>query len=325
MARHNLGENLATKNMKNILKTAGKDRIVVVGSANMDMVISAAHFPNPGETLTGYGFMTNHGGKGANQAVAAARLGAQVSFVGKVGDDDFGRATIEMMRKEGIDISALTITKDVPTGVALITTVPSGENTIIIEPGANAKLTPEDIDNAKDIFSQAAIVLMQLETPVLTLIKAAAIAKEQGAIVVLNPAPAPTSPLPAELLQNVDLLIPNETEASTMSGVVVETEADIPTALERLQTFGIQYVIVTLGSRGACICTDGKQLLVPAQRVDAVDTTAAGDTFCGALCTALLQAKELPEAMRYGCKAAAISVTRRGAQMSMPYKNEIGD
>lgn len=166
--------------MKNTVKKTVKDRIVVVGSANMDMVISAADFPQPGETLTGYGFMTNHGGKGANQAVAAARLGANVSFVGKVGDDDFGRATVEMMRKEGIDVSALTITKDAPTGVALITTIPNGENTIVIEPGANAKLTPEDIEKAKDIFSQAAIVLMQLETPVVTLTKVAAIAKQHG-------------------------------------------------------------------------------------------------------------------------------------------------
>ena len=309
------------KKMKNTVK----DRIVVVGSANMDMVISAADFPQPGETLTGYGFMTNHGGKGANQAVAVARLGANVSFVGKVGDDDFGRATVEMMRKEGIDVSALTITKDAPTGVALITTIPNGENTIVIEPGANAKLTPEDIENAKDIFSQAAIVLMQLETPVVTLTKVAAIAKQQGALVVLNPAPAPTAPLPKELLQNVDLLIPNETEASAMSDVAVETEADIPTAMERLQTLGIQHIIVTLGSKGACTCIDGELLLVPSRKVEAVDTTAAGDTFCGALCTALLQSKKMPEAMLYGCKAAAVSVTRRGAQMSMPYKDEIED
>ena len=267
--------------------------------------------------------MTNHGGKGANQAVAAARLGANVSFVGKVGDDDFGRATVEMMRKEGIDVSALTITKDAPTGVALIITIPNGENTIVIEPGANAKLTPEDIEKAKDIFSQAAIVLMQLETPVATLTKVAAIAKQQGALVVLNPAPAPTAPLPKELLQNVDLLIPNETEASAMSGVAVEAEADIPTAMERLQTLGIQHIIVTLGSKGACTCIDGELLLVPSRKVEAVDTTAAGDTFCGALCTALLQSKKMPEAMLYGCKAAAVSVTRRGAQMSMPYKDEV--
>ena len=309
--------------MKNTVKKTVKDRIVVVGSANMDMVISAADFPQPGETLTGYGFMTNHGGKGANQAVAAARLGANVSFVGKVGDDDFGRATVEMMRKEGIDVSALTITKDAPTGVALITTIPNGENTIVIEPGANAELTPEDIEKAKDIFSQAAIVLMQLETPVVTLTKVAAIAKQQGALVVLNPAPAPTAPLPKELLRNVDLLIPNETEASAMSGVAVETEADIPAAMERLQTLGIQHIIVTLGSKGACIYIDGELLLVPSRKVEAVDTTAAGDTFCGALCTALLQGKKMPEAMLYGCKAAAVSVTRRGAQMSMPYKDEV--
>ena len=309
--------------MTNMLITKGKNKIVVVGSANMDMVISASHFPHPGETLTGYGFMTNHGGKGANQAVAAARLGADVSFIGKVGNDSFGQSTIEMLRNEGIDVSGLTVAEDAPTGVAIITTVPSGENTIIIEPGANAKLTTEDITQAKDLFAQAAIVLMQLETPIPTLIKAAEMAKRQGAYVVLNPAPA--TPLPAELLQNVDLLIPNETEAATISGIEVATDEDIPAAMERLQTLGVQDVIVTLGSKGACTTIDGKMTTVPSRKVDAVDTTAAGDTFCGALCTALTQGKTLPEAMHYGCKAAAVSVTRRGAQMSMPYKEEIED
>ena len=267
--------------------------------------------------------MTNHGGKGANQAVAAARLGADVSFIGKVGNDSFGQSTIEMLRNEGIDVSGLTVAEDAPTGVAIITTVPSGENTIIIEPGANAKLTTEDITQAKDLFAQAAIVLMQLETPIPTLIKAAEMAKQQGAYVVLNPAPA--TPLPAELLQNVDLLIPNETEAATISGIEVATDEDIPAAMERLQALGVQDVIVTLGSKGACTTIDGKMVTVPSRKVDAVDTTAAGDTFCGALCTALTQGKTLAEAMHYGCKAAAVSVTRRGAQMSMPYKEEIED
>lgn len=309
--------------MTNIQKNKEKKQIVVVGSANMDMVISAEHFPSPGETLAGYGFMTNHGGKGANQAVAAARLGADVAFIGKVGNDDFGRATTEMMRKENIDVRALTVAEDAPTGVALITTVPSGENTIIIEPGANARLTADDIEQAEAILSEASIVLMQLETPVATLTRAAETAKRHGAYVVLNPAPAPTTPLPAELLQNVDLLIPNETEAATMSGISIESDADLRTAMERLQTLGIKNVIVTLGSKGACTSIDSSLQTIPSTKVDAVDTTAAGDTFCGALCTALMQGKELQEAMRYGCKAAAISVTRRGAQMSMPYKDEI--
>ena len=309
--------------MTNMLIPKEKDRIVVVGSANMDMVISASHFPHPGETLAGYGFMTNHGGKGANQAVAAARLGANVSYIGKVGNDGFGHATIEMLRNEGIDVSGLTVAEDVPTGVAIITTVPDGENTIIIEPGANAKLTKEDIVQAKYIFAQAAIVLMQLETPIPTLIKAAEMARQQGAYVVLNPAPATL--LPTELLKNVDLLIPNETEAATISGLDIATGGDIKAAMERLQALGVQNVIVTLGSKGACTAIDGEMVTVPSIKVDAVDTTAAGDTFCGALCTALTKGYTLPQAMQYGCKAAAVSVTRRGAQMSMPYKEEIED
>lgn len=309
--------------MKNMHRIKENAKILVVGSANMDMVIAAPHFPQPGETLAGYGFMTNHGGKGANQAVAAARLGAQVVFVGKVGNDQFGQAMKDMMCQEGIDVSALFAASQAPTGVALITTVPNGENTIIIEPGANAQLTPEDVERAEELFKDAGIVLMQLETPVPTLIKAAELAKQYGAYVVLNPAPAPITPLPDALLQHVDILIPNETEAAAISGTEIATTDDVPVAMERLHSMGIKNVIITLGSKGACASVEGNMVHVEAEKVKAVDTTAAGDTFCGALCTALLQGRDLQGAMRYGCKAAAISVTRRGAQMSMPRKEEI--
>ena len=175
-----------------------KSRILVVGSANTDMVISAEHFPLPGETMMGHGFMTNHGGKGANQAVAAARLEGNTAFIGKVGDDQFGHSTIEMMKGEGIDVSGLTVTSEQASGVALITTVPSGENSIIVDSGANGLLRPEDITNAEKLFEDAGIVLMQLETPIDTLTEAAAMAKKHGAYVVLNPAPAPKEPLPVE-------------------------------------------------------------------------------------------------------------------------------
>lgn len=298
-------------------------KILVVGSANMDMVITAPHFPQPGETIAGYGFMTNHGGKGANQAVAAARLGAKVAFVGKVGNDQFGQAMKDMMCQEGIDVSALSVASQIPTGVALIITVPSGENTIVIEPGANAQLTPEDVEQAEELFEDAGIVLMQLETPVTTLIKAAELAKQHGAYVVLNPAPAPVTPLPDALLQHVDLLIPNETEAAAISGTDVVTADDVPVAMERLHSMGIKNVIITLGSKGAYASVEGSIMKVEAVKVEAVDTTAAGDTFCGALCKALLQGRDLQGAMSYACKAAAISVTRRGAQMSMPRKEEV--
>ena len=298
-----------------------KSRILVVGSANTDMVISAEHFPLPGETMMGHGFMTNHGGKGANQAVAAARLEGNTAFIGKVGDDQFGHSTIEMMKGEGIDVSGLTVTSEQASGVALITTVPSGENSIIVDSGANGLLSPEDITNAEKLFEDAGIVLMQLETPIDTLTEAAAMAKKHGAYVVLNPAPAPKEPLPVELLKNVDLLIPNETEAAYISGVNIAGDEDLPAAMNEIQKLGVKDVIITVGSRGVCARIDGEMVTVPAFKVKAI--TAAGDTFCGALCVALSNGKPLVEAIRFGCKASSISVTRRGAQMSMPRLEEI--
>ena len=269
-------------------------KILVVGSANTDLVISADHFPLPGETMFGHGFMTNHGGKGANQAVAAARLGGDTAFVGKVGDDQFGNSTID-----------------------------SGENNIVLDSGANACLTAADVREAEALFADASIVLMQLETPVEALVEAAALGKKAGAYVVLNPAPAPKKPLPEALLKNVDLLIPNETEASYIAGIEVKGEDDIPAAMDEIQKLGVKDVIITVGSKGVCARLDGELIRVPAFKVKAVDTTAAGDTFCGALCVALSQGKSLPDAILFGNKAASISVTRRGAQMSMPHLDEV--
>ena len=299
-------------------------KILVVGSANTDLVISADHFPLPGETMFGHGFMTNHGGKGANQAVASARLGGDTVFIGKVGDDQFGHSTVEMLRAEGIDVSALGVSADAPSGVAIITTLTTtGENSIVLDAGANAQLSAADVQQAESLFSEASIVLMQLETPVEALVEAAALGKKYGAYVVLNPAPAPKEPLPQSLLQNVDLLIPNETEASYISGVEVKGEADIPQAMDEIQKLGVKDVIITVGSKGVCARLDGKLIQVPAFKVKAVDTTAAGDTFCGALCVALSEGKSLPDAILFGNKAASISVTRRGAQMSMPHLDEV--
>lgn len=300
-----------------------KSKILVVGSANTDMVISAEHFPQPGETMMGHSFMTNHGGKGANQVVAAARLEGDTAFIGKVGDDQFGHSTIEMMKQEGIDVTGLTVTSEQPSGVALITTVASGENSIIIDSGANGVLSPADIQAAEGLFENAGIVLLQLETPVDTVTEAAALGKKHGAYVVLNPAPAPKEPLPEALLKHVDLLIPNETEAGYISGVNISGDEDIPAAMTEIQKLGVKDVIITVGSRGVCARIDGEVVNVPAFKVKAVDTTAAGDTFCGALCVALANGKPLVEAIRFGCKASSISVTRRGAQMSMPRLSEI--
>ena len=270
-----------------------KKTILVVGSANTDLVISAEHFPLPGETMFGHGFMTNHGGKGANQAVAAARLEGKTVFIGKLGNDQFGHSTVEMLKGEGIDVSALTLTDEAPSGVAVITTISSGENSIVLDSGANALLSP------------------------------AALGKKYGAYVVLNPAPAPKEPLPEALLKNVDLLIPNETEAAYISGVEIKTEDDMTRAMDEIQKLGVKDVIITVGSKGVCARIDGQLIRVPAFKVKAVDTTAAGDTFCGALCVALSEGKALEDAIRFGNKASSISVTRRGAQMSMPHLSEI--
>ncbi len=303
-----------------IKKEQGK--ILVVGSANTDMVVSTEKFPKPGETIFGSGFMTNHGGKGANQAVAVARLGGDTAFICKVGEDGFGTATLEMLQGEGIDASCASVAEGAPSGVALIT-VAGGENNIVVCSGANALLSPEDICAAEAKFEEAQVVLMQLETPVETLVAAAELGKKYGAYVVLNPAPAPKEPLPEALLKNVDLLIPNETETAGISGVDISGDEAIPAAMDAIQGLGVKDVIITLGSRGACARIDGKLTIVPAIKVTPVDTTAAGDTFCGGLCVALSEGKDLEQAIRFAQKAASITVTRMGAQVSIPRREEV--
>jgi ribokinase len=296
--------------------------IVVLGSSNTDLVISADHFPSPGETIIGSNFMVNPGGKGANQAVAAARLGADVSFIGKVGKDNFGLATIGQLKKEGIDVSSLGVTEAAASGVALITVVPSGENSIIVGSGANSLLTPEDVQAARRSIEGASILLMQMETPQDTLIEAARIAKDAGVCVVLNPAPVPAAGVEAELLRHVDLLVPNETEAAQIAGT--ESGASSPRQMaEAIQALGVKDVVITLGSKGSYANCGGKEYTVPAHTVKAVDTTAAGDTFCGALCLALAEGRPMDEALDKASGAAAVSVTRKGAQASMPYASEV--
>lgn len=298
-------------------------RLVVVGSTNMDLVIHAPHFPQPGETVIGNGFITNFGGKGANQAVAAARLGVSTTFVGKVGDDDFGKSTIAHLSGEGIDVNYLFTSDDKPTGVALITTVDGGENSIVVNSGANYDINAEDIEKASEAFAGASIVLMQLENPVNALAVAAKMAKKCGCYVVLNPAPAPKTPILEELLQNVDLLIPNETEVVAISGCTISDDKSISKAIVSIQKAGVKDVIVTVGSKGVVAMINGELMTVPAVKVNAVDTTAAGDTFCGALCAALIKGLDMHSALAFANKASSISVTRVGAQMSMPHLDEI--
>ncbi len=306
------------------MKKTGK--IVVVGSSNTDLVISAQHFPQPGETIIGHGFMSNQGGKGANQAVAAARLGGCVSFVAKLGMDSNATETLKSLHAEGIDTKYVSQTAESPSGVAVITTDSTGENTIVVESGANALFLPQDIDNAEAVFQEAAIVLMQMETPVPTLIRAAEYGKRNGALVVLNPAPMPAEGLPSELLEKVDLLIPNEGEMEMLTGISLSDLSQVSEAIRCVQEKGVKDVLVTVGARGVyMLAQDGSGAVenIPAFPVQAVDTTAAGDTFCGALCVALCESRPVSDAIRFACRASSISVSRRGAQMSMPKREEI--
>ena len=296
-------------------------RVVVIGSTNTDMVVKAARIPAPGETILGGNFLMNPGGKGANQAVAAARLGGDVTFVAKVGDDLFGREARALFAKEGIGTEHVLTDVREPSGVALIMVDAKGENCIAVASGANGTLRPADLESARGEIEQAGVVLMQLETPVETVLCAAQWAAAKGVPVVLNPAPA--CALPDELLKCLDLITPNESEAELLTGVKVADAASAARAAEALCAMGVKRVVITLGAKGAFVYAAGEGVAVPAVKVDAVDTTAAGDVFNGALAVALTEGQPLAEAVRFASKAAAISVTRMGAQASAPYRREI--
>lgn len=299
-----------------------KKKIVVIGSSNTDMVIKSDRLPKPGETILGGNFLMNHGGKGANQAVAAARLGGNVTFVCKIGNDIFGNETIEMFHREKIDTTYVGITSKEPSGVALINVDKKGENCIVVASGANNTLSIEDIRNAESAIKQASIVIMQLETPIESAIYAAQVAKKNGITVILNPAPA--RQLPDDLLANVDILIPNVTEAELISGMQITDDESAKEVIRYISSKGIKTVIITMGAKGALACENGEFIHIPAFKVEAIDTTAAGDTFCGGLCVALCEGKSLKEAIVFASKASSISVTRMGAQVSIPMREEIG-
>lgn len=296
-------------------------RIVVLGSTNTDMVVKAARIPAPGETILGGRFLMNPGGKGANQAVAAARLGGEVVFVAKVGNDLFGREAKALFAKEGLCTDYVLTDAEEPSGVALIMVDADGENCISVASGANATLTPEDIRVARGVIEKAGVLLMQLETPVETVLCAAQWAAAKGVPVVLNPAPA--CRLPSELFRCLSIMTPNETEAELLTGVKVTGEASALRAAKALCDLGVRRVIITLGSKGAFVYADGQGSLVPAVKVRAVDTTAAGDVFNGALAVALTEDHPLAAAVGFAAQAAAISVTRMGAQASAPHRNEV--
>jgi ribokinase len=299
----------------------GAPDVVVVGSVNMDLVVRAPRLPTSGETLSGTTFATLPGGKGANQAVAAARLGARTAFVGCVGDDAFGGTLQGVLQAAGIDCRALRVVPGVSSGVALIAVDDGGHNFIVIVPGANGRVEPADVDRGEALLAAARIVVLQLEVPLPAVAPAVARARALGKQVVLNPAPA--RPLPPGLLAGVDLLVPNEIEAAMLSGLPVESLDEAAAAGRRLRAEGAGSVLVTLGARGVLAVTAGGERHHPAPQVKAVDTTAAGDTFIGGLCAALVEGRPLEEAIGFAQAAAAISVTRFGAQPSIPRRDEV--
>ena len=287
----------------------------------MDMVVKTSHIPMPGETVLSGSFFMNPGGKGANQAVSVARLGGDVAFVSKVGNDVFGKQSTQLFEEEGIDIAHLLSDDTLPSGVALITVDRSGENSIVVASGANASLMPADLEDALDKIAGAGIVLMQLEIPMETVHFAAIYAVKHGVKVILNPAPANT--LPPKLLSCIDIITPNQSEAAMLSGINVTDAATAAQAAVAIQNLGVKSVIITMGAMGCVIYDKGEITVVPAQKVEAVDTTAAGDVFCGALAVALAEGGTLFDAVDFASRAAAISVTRMGAQPSIPYRREL--
>jgi ribokinase len=295
--------------------------IVVIGSTNTDMVVKTAYLPKPGETLMGGEFFMNPGGKGANQAVAAARLGGKVSFITKIGRDVFGDESLDNFKKVGINTEYVLVDEQTPSGVALINVDEQAENVIVVAPGANAHLSVQDIDRAAEAIKNADIVLLQLEIPLETVEYTCKLAKQLGKKVVLNPAPA--TRLPDELLEGLFAITPNETETEMLTGIKITDEASTTEAGNALRNKGVQNVIITLGSEGAFYLSLTEKMQVPGYKVKAVDTTAAGDTFNGALAVKLAAGFTIPEAIDFGNKAAALSVTRLGAQASCPSKQEV--
>jgi len=296
-------------------------RIIVIGSSNMDLVARMERMPAPGETVGGASFMQANGGKGANQAVAASRLGGDVLFVSCVGDDLFGESLRKSFSEDGLDISRVKVSGTSPTGTALIFVDSSAQNSIAVAPGSNSDLLPEDIDSLEDVIAGAQYLLVQLEIPLPTVERAVNIAYRHGVKVLLNP--APFCQLPEDLLKKLFLITPNEVEAGLLAGKTVASKDDAQVVSSFLRSKGVENVIVTLGSNGSLVSTPERSETIPACRVKAVDTTAAGDVFNGALVVALSEGRDLFEAALFATKASAISVTRAGAQPSIPFRGEV--
>jgi ribokinase len=296
-------------------------KIVVIGSSNTDMIIKLKKIPRPGETVIGGKFSTASGGKGANQAVAAVRAGGKVVFIGKVGKDMFGERAIEGFKSYGLKTNNIIKDENEPSGVALIFVDDKGENSIAVASGANAYLSPQNVKDNADIIAKAEILLVQLETPLNTIETAVYIAAENNIKVILNPAPA--RKLSKALLKNVSIITPNETEAELLTGISIKNQSDVEDAAIKLKEFGVETVIITLGSKGSFVLSKTFTGVVPAFRVKAVDTTAAGDVFNGALAVAISEKKELKKAVEFASAAAALAVMKLGAQTSTPSREEI--
>ncbi len=293
----------------------------MVGSSNMDLVVKSPRIPAVGETILGGDFIMTPGGKGANQAVATAKLGAQVYFIAKLGDDIFAEQSLKNFEKEGVSTKYVVQTSEAPSGIALITVDDAGNNVIVVAPGANQTLSPEDVKKAgSDIASSGALVA-QLEIPLKTVEFAARLANDSAVPFILDPAPA--QKLNPELLQMVDVLTPNETEAQILTDIEVIDKDSARTAAEKLLESGVKSVIVTMGAKGFLLATDDKMEFIPAVKVDAVDTTAAGDAFTGSLAVGLARGNTLAEAASFANYVAALSVTKMGAQSSMPTKEAV--
>ena len=300
-----------------------KSKIAVVGSSNMDLVVKSARIPAVGETILGGDFIMAPGGKGANQAVAAAKLGAEVYFIAKLGDDIFGQQSLSNFKKEGVNTTYVAQTKEAPSGVALIMVDEKGNNSIVVAPGANHKLSPEDVEQAASDIASSGAVVAQLEVPLETIECAAQLANRSEVPFILDPAPA--QKLSAELLKMVDVLTPNETEAQILTGMEVTDEESARTASEKLLSSGVKTVILTMGEQGFLLADTEKTEFVTARKVQAVDSTAAGDAFTGSLAVGVAEGKTVSEAASFANYVAALSVTKMGAQPSMPTLQEVQD
>jgi ribokinase len=303
-----------------LLSASPAPRIAVVGSLNMDLVVRAPRFASPGETITGDAFLTVAGGKGANQAIAARRLGADVVMIGRVGDDAFGTTLRQGLMDEGVDVRQVTVTSATATGVALITVDERGENTIIVVPGANGRCVAADIDDAWPLVQGADVLMLQLEVPLPVVTRAVTCARDAGVTVMLNAAPA--RPLDASLLSSIDYLIVNRTEAAVIAGLPLTAAPE--DAARAVQACGARTVVMTLGAAGALSVGPGDDAsAVPAFDVTAVDTTAAGDAFAGAFAVAVAERAATIEALRMGTAAGALAVMRAGAQPSLPTRADV--